>query len=238
MMVRYVANGTGSSNPPAPTTSGARGGEQTSRHDSASSEAPAVPEAHAKRNTSGTQGRVYFIQAILGGPVKVGWATDLPRRLSELQVGSPVVLGLLGQFAGTKADEETLHGQLRALHSHGEWFIPGEALEGVFMERLGLVPSAYRGNREVIPPQEPQRPGPRRGRRSPPGGRDLMEEVMRGYLKRLRERDPAEARRVGAEWKRNAERMERRRCRKCGGHLGREVTEHRKVCPGQKEQTA
>lgn len=59
----------------------------------------------------------YFVQGL--DLVKIGGTNNLPRRLSALQCGSPVLLELLGV---TDVPEATLHNQFKNLRHHGEWF--------------------------------------------------------------------------------------------------------------------
>ena len=67
-------------------------------------------------------GTVYCIGEKPGGPVKVGFTTQLARRLADIQTGSPVPLVVLGSFAGTRGSEADLHEQFADLALHGEWF--------------------------------------------------------------------------------------------------------------------
>lgn len=66
---------------------------------------------------------VYFVQGRDGGPIKIGSAIDVSLRIAELQVGSPVILVLLGELplAGVEMERE-LHRELRDYRLHGEWF--------------------------------------------------------------------------------------------------------------------
>lgn len=71
--------------------------------------------------------RVYFIQA--GEPddkglalVKIGFSTDVERRLRELQTASAQPLKLLNCTIGTQAIERFIHGVLKDRHVRGEWF--------------------------------------------------------------------------------------------------------------------
>ena len=167
-------------------------------------------------------GWVYFIQARTGGPVKIGFAVDLSRRLSELQVGSPVLLRLLGSFAGTRADEAALHEKLATFRSHGEWFVPGPDLRAVLAERLCQIPEMFIENPTIEIPRQPQR------RKAPaPLNPRAWEDRM---LARIRERDPAEARRLTASWRKSDARMAKRRCRHCGELMGRCHGEHKRNC--------
>lgn len=65
---------------------------------------------------------IYFLQSELGGAIKIGRATDLAKRLVGLATGRPDSLNVLASFAGTVADERTLHARLAAYRAKGEWF--------------------------------------------------------------------------------------------------------------------
>ena len=70
---------------------------------------------------------VYFIRC--GDFVKVGYATNVVRRVAELQTGNPHELELLGVIPGGASEERTLHALLAAEHHRGEWFrISGDTI--------------------------------------------------------------------------------------------------------------
>lgn len=75
-----------------------------------------------------TPGFVYFIRAEVGGPVKIGWATNVGSRLYQMQAHNPFKLTVLGGFAGSGKDERVLHDRFAAHRLHGEWFEPVEEL--------------------------------------------------------------------------------------------------------------
>lgn len=77
---------------------------------------------------------IYFVQSIKGGPVKIGWANNVERRLQELQTGSPVPLQLLGTMRGKASAEFELHRQFNEERSHGEWFVLSPRLEAFLIE--------------------------------------------------------------------------------------------------------
>lgn len=64
---------------------------------------------------------IYFISA---GPsrIKIGWTSDIARRMKELQIGAAPRLALLAFVPGTKAEEAGLHQRFAHLHVRGEWF--------------------------------------------------------------------------------------------------------------------
>lgn len=68
---------------------------------------------------------VYFIQAMGGGPIKIGSAADVTGRLQMLQTGSPVRLQVLAVIPGAdECGEFALHAQFAESRLHGEWFQP------------------------------------------------------------------------------------------------------------------
>lgn len=75
------------------------------------------------------RGWVYFVHPAGGGPIKIGWSRTSPvDRLAELQIGSPVIIELIGAFRAEKHDESDLHEEFAALRMHGEWFRPSAEL--------------------------------------------------------------------------------------------------------------
>ena len=65
---------------------------------------------------------VYFIQAVNGGPIKIGLAKDPQARLAKIQLMSPVKLKLLAVMEGEYPQEQAVHMHFGNIHSHGEWF--------------------------------------------------------------------------------------------------------------------
>lgn len=81
---------------------------------------------------------VYFIQAE-SGPVKIGHATDVQRRLSHLQSGSHEALTVIHQYEGGYGHELALHKRFTDLRIRGEWFRFHSDMLRSFDE-LGLTP--------------------------------------------------------------------------------------------------
>lgn len=75
--------------------------------------------ARGHRSASST---VYFVQAIDGGPIKIGVTADLATRLRDLQIGSPQLLRLIASVPGDQRLETALHRHLSTHRLHGEWF--------------------------------------------------------------------------------------------------------------------
>jgi hypothetical protein len=72
-------------------------------------------------NATGT--RVYFIQAGIYGPIKIGHtSTSVATRRDNMQVGCPEVLYLLGTLPGGPELEAELHARFAEHHLRGEWF--------------------------------------------------------------------------------------------------------------------
>lgn len=71
---------------------------------------------------SSCDGFVYFVQAGVGGPVKIGWSQDVPRRMAELQTGNAHRLALLGTIRGRMERESAVHARFTHLRMEGEWF--------------------------------------------------------------------------------------------------------------------
>ena len=82
--------------------------------------------------------RIYFLQTVHGGPIKIGKTSDLMKRLSAIQNACPYELQLLGLLdEGTRlygVTERQLHDRFVLSRLHGEWFAPDPELLG-FIER-------------------------------------------------------------------------------------------------------
>jgi len=69
-------------------------------------------------------GFIYFIQGESGGPIKIGYTTDVQSRIRTLQTGYPDTLKLLLAIPGNFNNEQTLHFELKEYRVQGEWFKP------------------------------------------------------------------------------------------------------------------
>jgi Meiotically up-regulated gene 113 len=67
-------------------------------------------------------GHIYFVQMLVGGPIKIGWATSVASRVATLQLGCPYPLVVLATMAGTMSDERELHKRFADHRLRGEWF--------------------------------------------------------------------------------------------------------------------
>lgn len=95
---------------------------------------------------------VYMIQAVDGGPVKIGLASLPTHRLSALQTSSAAKLKLLRLLDGGGDAEYDLHNRFAHLRIRGEWFtfVPEMLTDDLGYTDLPL-PRASRLGR---PPQE------------------------------------------------------------------------------------
>lgn len=66
---------------------------------------------------------VYFVVAGDAGPIKIGFASNLRRRLHGLQTSHHEILKVLGWIEpGSRETERTLHIDLWKHHIRGDWF--------------------------------------------------------------------------------------------------------------------
>lgn len=66
--------------------------------------------------------RVYVIGSPGISVVKIGWTSNLPKRLATLRHMSPVPLNVLWSTPAADGMEYGLHGLFADIRSHGEWF--------------------------------------------------------------------------------------------------------------------
>jgi len=85
---------------------------------------------HRKKRAT-RQGTIYFIEAIGLDYVKVGFTTDLEKRMADLRTALPVRLMLLGSITGPATLEGELHTALAAHRHTGEWFAKAPAIEAM-----------------------------------------------------------------------------------------------------------
>lgn len=78
-------------------------------------------EQSAVHGPQSVMGWVYFIRCE-AGPIKIGWSSDMRKRLEMLQNMSPFTLELLGQVRAPKIAERRIHRHFDEIRLHGEWF--------------------------------------------------------------------------------------------------------------------
>jgi hypothetical protein len=90
-----------------------------------------------------TPGYVYFVQAGPRGNIKIGWSTNVDKRLKMLQTACPAPLNLLHSEAGNGRDERGLHSRFHKARVTGEWFAPCNELVDYIAQRKLLPPAEY-----------------------------------------------------------------------------------------------
>jgi hypothetical protein len=90
---------------------------------------------------------VYMVQAGDNGPVKIGLAKDVAKRVQGLQTAQPVKLNILRVLDGGADIEGALHQKFAHLRSAGEWFTFSEDMLG----DLGLSDLPPPSKKEVKP---------------------------------------------------------------------------------------
>ncbi|MFH8692634.1 GIY-YIG nuclease family protein [Streptomyces anulatus] len=112
-------------------------------------------------------GQVYVIGSPGSHFVKIGFSKTPQKRLSTLQIGSPVPLTLLATFEGGRDLETSLHRHFASCRRHGEWFELGadplEAVGAAASIHIQLSHSSARlssDNPVRVPPRgRPRTPG-------------------------------------------------------------------------------
>lgn len=86
---------------------------------------------------------VYFIRHGNSGPIKIGRASEVKRRIGQLQTGNPTALQLLGWLVASNdaAMEKELHEHYSEYRARGEWFkIDQEHVLAQLKQHHGFVP--------------------------------------------------------------------------------------------------
>jgi hypothetical protein len=85
---------------------------------------------------------LYFIQAGEEGPIKIGIASNVTKRLSMLQIGNAEELRVLALLECHPSVEDLLHGRFAEGRIRGEWFDPWTPglYELVVCVHRGLLP--------------------------------------------------------------------------------------------------
>lgn len=84
---------------------------------------------------------IYFIQAEIGGPIKIGYTRSISpaARVASLQSGCPFPLRVIHTMAGSQLDEQALHVRFATLRLHGEWFSDKDPLAGWLAHELKAI---------------------------------------------------------------------------------------------------
>lgn len=81
-----------------------------------------VKEHHANSVSFGRRGSIYVVERDTDSAVKIGWTSDIRRRLHDLKKDEQAAIVLLVVFPGDKPDELRLHARFAAHRVDGEWF--------------------------------------------------------------------------------------------------------------------
>ena len=71
---------------------------------------------------------VYFIQSEENSLIKIGYTTNLKKRLSKMRTDSPAHLKALFAMEAYRLEEKSIHSGLFECKVHGEWFAPSSEL--------------------------------------------------------------------------------------------------------------
>lgn len=88
---------------------------------------------------SRASGLIYFVSSAEqeSYPIKIGFcASDMDKRLCELQIGNPFALAVLATTPATYAQEQGLHKSLSASRLVGEWFRRSAEVENALADAL------------------------------------------------------------------------------------------------------
>lgn len=100
-----------------------KGDDKPSDEAVAHARAQVIHEEYEVIRSKATNRFIYFVQAE-NGPIKIGVASNLEKRIGNLRGSSPVKLTLLFATHGGATAEANLHHRFREHRLHGEWFAP------------------------------------------------------------------------------------------------------------------
>lgn len=84
------------------------------------------------------QARVYFVQCVPNGPIKVGIVfSNMRQRMNQIQLNCPHIIKTLGTVAGTYELETQIKHDLAEWSIHGEWFEPVPEVKAYIRKVLG-----------------------------------------------------------------------------------------------------
>jgi len=79
-------------------------------------------------------GRVYFLRTSCGRYVKIGYAMDVSKRVTAIDLCHPEPLTLLGSVPGNPRIEKFFHRKFKDLRVRGEWFRLAAEIEQLIQE--------------------------------------------------------------------------------------------------------
>jgi len=84
--------------------------------------APLDVNDYRSRTSITIKEKIYFIQSVSGGPIKIGVSNSPKNRLKDIQLMCPYKLNLLATIKGDRKKEQLLHRKFKKYRLHGEWF--------------------------------------------------------------------------------------------------------------------
>jgi DNA-binding XRE family transcriptional regulator len=86
----------------------------------------------------GHEPRVYFVQCVPDGPIKVGVVfSSMRQRMNQIQLNCPYIIKPLGTVAGAYDLETQIKHDLADWSIHGEWFRPVPEVKSYIRKILG-----------------------------------------------------------------------------------------------------
>ena len=86
----------------------------------------------------GHEPRVYFVQCVPDGPIKVGVVfSSMRQRMNQIQLNCPYIIKMLGTVSGGYDVELKVKQDLTAWSLHGEWFRPAPEVKAYIRKTLG-----------------------------------------------------------------------------------------------------
>jgi hypothetical protein len=102
------------------------------------------------------RGYVYFISTANERAVKIGWSSNIAKRLDNLQAANPETLRLVGVVQAGKAKEAEYHKRFRGQKIRGEWYrLPGPIrgfLEMLWARRVARWETSKKAQKRVDSP--------------------------------------------------------------------------------------
>jgi hypothetical protein len=87
--------------------------------------------------TNAPRSCVYFMQQASGGPIKIGFTTNLAARVASIQTATPGAIRVLATIPGGSSLEGFLHWRFERDKIRGEWFAPSPELLQLIAEVRG-----------------------------------------------------------------------------------------------------
>jgi hypothetical protein len=155
-------------------------------------------------------GFVYFVQRGADGPIKIGYAVKVGRRIDQLQTACAEPLRLLATLPALPMMERELHEKFSDLAIGGEWFRPAPPIFQFLAKRIANASIRSERPQEqlrLVTPPSPPKPPPVRHEMS---GEELAKAAA-GARRALRQRcAEEEAKRLGINERVRAEWVKRR----------------------------